>query len=391
MRHPDSKVLAVSYDSFGPYHRARLAHLAAQAREKGYEVIGLEIASREHVYPWEIKRHDADLQIHTVFPGRAMEDIPRPEMARELWKALNRLNPAAIAFATSRVAHSLTMIWGLLKGRPLVVMMDSKYDDRRRYFLELFIKRLFFSRLAGALVGGSYSRAYALFLGLPPENVFMGCDVVDNDYFFREAEHIRRQGELVRKRQGLPENYFLSVGRLAAKKNLPRLLDAFDVYRTQNGEAAWDLVIVGSGPQEKELKDKCRRQAINGVHFAGFKQLPELPVYYGLARCFIIPSSHNEQWGLVVNEAMASGLPVLVSTACGCAPELVSPGVNGYTFNPCDIAKLAELMGEMASGRVDLEAMGKASLRIIARWSLDTYSQNLLRAVEAGLARRHPC
>ncbi|MEJ2070311.1 MAG: glycosyltransferase family 4 protein [Syntrophobacterales bacterium] len=101
-----------------------------------------------------------------------------------------------------------------------------------------------------------------------------------------------------------------------------------------------------------------------------------------MASVFILPSSHLEQWGLVVNEAMASGLPVLVSSACGCVPELVQEGVNGFSFDPSDREGLARLMLKMSSQEAELKTMGEASRRLIADWSPEVFAQNLFQAVK---------
>jgi len=157
-------------------------------------------------------------------------------------------------------------------------------------------------------------------------------------------------------------------------------VEAYRQYRKRYSDP-WDLVICGSGPQARELQAAAAE--VSGIHFPGFKQLDELPVYYGLASAFILASSHFEQWGLVVNEAMAAGLPVLVSRACGCAPNLVKEGVNGFTFDPYDVGGLAGLMVRMSSGELNLKAMGEASQVIIAGWTPEVFGENLLRAVDA--------
>ena len=110
-------------------------------------------------------------------------------------------------------------------------------------------------------------------------------------------------------------------------------------------------------------------------------------MYYGLASAFILPST-TEQWGLVVNEAMASGLPVLVSNRCGCAAELVKEGSNGYTFNPLEIGEIADLMLNIGAAGVDRSAMGQKSREIIANWSPDLFGRNLTNA--ANYARSLP-
>ncbi len=159
--------------------------------------------------------------------------------------------------------------------------------------------------------------------------------------------------------------YFLASNRFIEKKNLPRLIEAYAGYREkaeklkpeilkskisacQNVSVSdftpWDLVLLGDGALRPDL---CRLisdlRLQDSVLLPGFIQYPELPTFYAHAGAFIHAST-TEQWGLVVNEAMASGLPVLVSNRCGCAQDLVQEGVNGFTFDPYDVEQLAQLM-----------------------------------------------
>ena len=138
------------------------------------------------------------------------------------------------------------------------------------------------------------------------------------------------------------------------------------------------------------LEAQVERLALSeNVKMPGFQQYRELPLYYGLASVFILPST-TEQWGLVVNEAMASGLPVLVSNRCGCAPDLVEEGRNGYTFDPFDQTNLADLMLRISDDGCDREAMGRVSRKIIAEWSPERFGYNLIQAANRaiGLPRR---
>jgi hypothetical protein len=119
----------------------------------------------------------------------------------------------------------------------------------------------------------------------------------------------------------------------------------------------------------------------------GFKQYDELPVYYGLAGAFIHAST-VEQWGLVVNEAMASGLPVLVSNRCGCAADLVREGVNGFTFDPYNVEQLAQLMLKISAFSFPLSTFGASSREIIAAWGTFAFGEGLAEAVSS--ARKRP-
>jgi glycosyltransferase involved in cell wall biosynthesis len=152
----------------------------------------------------------------------------------------------------------------------------------------------------------------------------------------------------------------------------------------------WSLVLLGEGPLKTGLCHLISDLSLQQhVLLPGFKQYDELPVYYGLAGPFIHAST-TEQWGLVVNEAMASGLPVLVSNRCGCAADLVREGANGFTFDPCNVEQLAQLMLKISASNFPLPAFGAASREIIAEWGPERFASGLQQAVEVAVSVPSP-
>ena len=188
---------------------------------------------------------------------------------------------------------------------------------------------------------------------------------------------------------GLPARFFLASSRFVPQKNLPGLLDAYAAYRRAAGPDAWKLVLLGDGPLRAELTAQIAALDLAGdVTLPGFVQYDALPAYYGLAGAFVHAAT-REPWGLVVNEAMAAGLPVLVSERCGCARDLVANGENGWRFPPEDTAGLCALLTWTAASEPSaLAAMGAASERRVAGWSPAAFAENLARAV--GAAEAHP-
>jgi 1,2-diacylglycerol 3-alpha-glucosyltransferase len=248
-----------------------------------------------------------------------------------------------------------------------VLMFDSTEIDLPRVRAKELVKQALVKLLFDfGFVSGQRTSDYLEKLGMDSRRIVRSYDVVDNAFFARGADHVRSTSSP--EDWGLPNQYFLYVGRLAPEKNLEHLLCSFQRYVDEGG--TWSLVLVGTGPQEEYLKSTAEKMGIKAsVQFAGFKNGPELFPYYGFASCFILPSV-REPWGLVVNEAMASGLPVLVSTICGCIPELVSPGVNGYSFAPGDEKDLANKLSRLASLPKDSRAaMGQTSRHIISAFS----------------------
>jgi glycosyltransferase involved in cell wall biosynthesis len=266
---------------------------------------------------------------------------------------------------------------------------STAWDERRRWWKERVKQRLV-GLCSAALVGGRPHADYLASLGMPRERIFPGYDAVDNGHFTTGADAARHEAAAVRRRLGLPTHYFLASARFIPKKNLVRLVQGYARYRRAAGAEPWDLVLLGDGQLRPELEKLRADLGLEDHAFLpGFKQYGELPAYYGLAGAFVHAST-TEQWGLVVNEAMAGGLPVLVSRRCGCAPDLVREGENGFTFNPHDIEAIAQLLGRVGGGGCDREAMGRASRRIIARWDPQTFGSNLAKAVEASRGARRP-
>jgi glycosyltransferase involved in cell wall biosynthesis len=365
MSHPR---LLLCFVNFGPYHRARL-------RACDPSVTGLQLAAAQAEYAWETGPEE---RLVTVFPG-PLENVPPGRWPALVADALDRLDPEICAVAGYGTAGMRAILsWCLRRRRPIVLMSDSRAEDDLRLPWREWIKGQIVRRCGAGFVAGAPHAAYLASLGLERKKIFTGYDVVDNGHFARGAEIARAAATELRARHSLPENYFLVCARFVAKKNLFHVLDAYAAYRQSAPAAAWPLVLLGDGPLRSEILQHLVKLKIEKlVLLPGFVSYAELPVYYGLGSA-LVHGARQEQWGLVVNEAMAAGLPVLVSTDCGCAGDLVEPGVNGFTFDPENVAQLAGLMQKIASlPRARRDAMGEAGRRIIARWDLPRFSASL--------------
>jgi 1,2-diacylglycerol 3-alpha-glucosyltransferase len=373
--------IAVMFNRFGPYHLARLDAAGSQG-----DLIGIEVVTRDRTYAWDLARGAERFERITLFREHEGARPPTAELARRLYEVLNRMRPDAIGLpGWSRKAGLLALGWCLRHGVPAVVMSESnRLDQPRAGWLEA-AKRRIVRLFSAGLAGGSRSADYLAELGLPRPRIFTCYDVVDNEHFSRAAAAVRLDAGSVRRRYGLPQRYFLSVSRLVAQKNVPALLEAYALYRSAQSDRAWSLMLVGDGPERSLIEAKIRDLGLGGyVTMPGFQQYAELPAFYGLAEAFVLAST-CEPWGLVVNEAMATGLPVLVSHRCGCAPDLVEAGGNGFVFNPRDPRDLAGCMVAIAADACDRAGMRARSRAIIERWSPDDFARNLWRS---GLAAR---
>lgn len=379
------KRLCIHWPRFGPYHLARLEAAQAYLAPKGVEVVGLETASLDTTYAWRAEERPVSFRRVQVFPGRVFDDVPPAEMHAGVVAALDRLQPDAVLISSYSFPDARACLWWCRRHhRTAVVVTDTKEDDAARSPWRERIKSVLVRQFDAAFLSGTPHRAYFEKLGFPPDRIFLGCSVVDNTYFEQAAGQARSKPEAYRHLPGL-ENatpFFLCSSRFIQRKNLDGLLRAYHRYRQQIG-TPWRLVLLGDGPERATLEAFIEREHVQGVTLAGFRQIEDLPAYYGLAGAYVHPA-RAEQWGLVVNEAMAAGLPVLVSERTGCAYDLVVDGENGYRFDPDAPDQLAELMVHMTHPEADLETMGRRSREIIAQWSLERYAAQVWAAACAG-------
>ena len=375
--------IAVIYGNFGPYHLARIAAFARLVPE----VVGIEIAGQGNLHPWLPAKEKIPFRLVTLF-NSPFEMVPTWAKVKAVHSFLNKEKPKVVVLAgySQQVMRSAAA-WGKKNGTISILLCVSWEKDKPRYWIKDKIKARIIKRLYhAAFVAGERSSAYIRSLGMVDDIIWKGGNVVDNAYFERNANMIRAKKDEFSTKLRLPQQYFLYVGRFSPEKNLPRLLQAYYKYRKKGGK--WDLVLVGSGPQEQELKSLVQKEAIKGLFWTGFKQYDELPAYYSLASCFVLPSL-SEPWGLVVNEAMACGLPILVSRHCGCLPELCHRGINGFDFDPLDIEGLAELMIRMSSEEIDLKSFSIASQRIVSLYTPEIWAWSLYDCVKTMLRRKN--
>jgi glycosyltransferase involved in cell wall biosynthesis len=174
----------------------------------------------------------------------------------------------------------------------------------------------------------------------------------------------------------------LSVLRLLPRKNVLAVLDALP------RALQWRWVVAGDGPQRPLVERRISELGLGTrVDLLGHVPYDELPDLYASADVYLQPSL-SEPWGLAVNEAMASGLPVVVSTRCGCSEDLVRDGENGYVFDPADRESLHRVLDLMLASRHRWPEMGLASRDIISDWGPDRFARNFWKACEIAIANR---
>lgn len=330
--------------TIGPYHNARFCFLAEK-----YELDVCETKPAIGEYDWDVISDK-----HSLYQRHILtEDVSVSDFILDI-------NPSVIiTHGWADKEYLQALVYAKSKRIPIYSLIDSTLSDyKRNPILETIKKQVAFS-FDGFLAAGTRSTQYLNHLGIT-KDVFQPCDVVDNEYFHNNALLYRQNKQEVSS--SLPAKYILCVSRFIEKKNIEQLILAYNEAITRV-DYNYDLVIVGSGELKDELIGLVAGLNIgNRVIFFEFAQYDKLPEFYAHARALIIPS-RTDQWGLVVNEAMASSLPVLVSDGCGCADDLIDE--NGLVFSPNSEGILSTLLKFNTFTEEELLLMGEKSFKLI--------------------------
>ena len=382
MANPQQPIVVIWIDWY-PYHVARFRALAEhrvlQGRMRGIELVGGAGVHSGFVFREEI---GSVLPVITLAPAESWQSAGQRRLAVAIWRKLEELNPAIVLVPGYYTAPALVAaLWSRIRGRRSVLMTESTEADHHRSGWKETIKSVLIRSLFDwAIAGGHAHIRYLEALRFPGNRIARNYDVVDNDFFRQGVEALR--SALPAQHSEVREKFFLYVGRLAPEKNVDGLIHAFAAYRRAGG--GWPLVLAGDGPERQRLEDLCISEGVTAaVEFTGHKTSVELLAYYAFAGAFVLPST-REPWGLVVNEAMASGLPVIVSKRCGCAENLVMEGVNGFTFDPAKPGELTGILMQLT--RMDDRqrgTLGAKSQELVARYSPAKWADEIARIAAA--------
>jgi 1,2-diacylglycerol 3-alpha-glucosyltransferase len=307
---------------------------------------------------------------------------------RGLGRALSAAAPDAILCGGyNYVASWQLLIWAESQRVPVLLWSESHEHELRRGrpFVE-FLKNKFLQRCAGFVVPGRAAREYLRMHRIRDEIIFTAPNAVDNDLFSVAAAEAVKNASALRRELKLPDRYFLFVGRLVREKGVFELLAAY-AKLDERLRKEFGLVFAGDGECRKELEEHAGLLTTGAVRFAGFVHREQLATYYALAEMLILPT-YTDTWGLVVNEAMACGLPIILSEVAGCAPDLLQENWNGLLVRPTDESSLAAAMESLANQHNARAKMRENSLQRISQYSAEKWSSGIANALRAiGVAR----
>ncbi len=280
------------------------------------------------------------------------------------------------------VKTCLQALWACMRSGTPCIVRGEVNGLRPRAGWKRFAHRLLLSRYAAVLCIGQNNRRYCEQAGIPTKRLFDTPYCVDNARFAASAEQWRRLGrEQLCTSFGLATDRttFLFSGKFVDKKR-PRDLIAALKLAVERIDAKIQVLMVGHGPLADELRAHAEGLP---VCFTGFLNQGEIGAAYAVADCLVLPSDHGETWGLVVNEAMACGLPALVSDQVGCAADLVTPGVTGDVFACGDVESLSGLLGTYGRSPERLRQCGAtARERVAAHYNFERVVDGVVDALQ---------
>jgi len=343
-----------------------------QIAETELDRVGLsKVDLTYHKYPYEL-----------MFTG-AYDLIPKYKRVVNLFLSVWRNSASMVLLPGFHKPEYWAMLLAAKIQRKVVgVFCDSTEFDRPRSYFKSFFKRFFFSNCDVFFGYGQRSHDYLAMNGAPRKYIYFRCQAAALPHDYDSARVLEERLNFF---ANADSPRFLYVGRISPEKGLDTLLRAFSRVLVDMPLAL--LVIVGSGPIEKELKSLAKALKISDhVEFAGAKDAAGLREEYLRATCLVLPSI-SEPWGLVVNEALAHGCPVVVSHRCGCVPELVIDGISGYVFKASDIDDLTSKMLRIV---VDLKVSTVSinqCLEIISTFTPEAAARQIILGCKATLSR----
>ncbi len=348
------------WDRMGDYHRVRWAALSKLKGED--RVYAADLGTADNLYKWA---NTSNQRNYVIMSKKSLASFDLFGRIINFVNTVIRRKISCICVpGYGRSEYLLFLVISKIMNKKVVLFAESWYGKNRlkntikSLFLNLFVDLIFVS-------GEKANNHFKNKINFSPRKIISGYSVVDNGHFNVNKEAL----------PSVP--IIICVARFSPEKNLIGLINAFKQSKIQR---TYNLKLVGGGGQRAELEKLVLDH--KNIQLEDWVSYNELPIIYNASSLFILPSLF-EPWGLVINEAMAAGLPVIASEQCGCVPDLITEK-NGFTFNAENEEELISLLDKIATlPQSQLREMGKVSQKIIAEYSPDIWAKRLIEGMQS--------
>ena len=293
-------------------------------------------------------------------------------------KVLFKKYDGIIIFGWYQLSNWLVIFTSIVTNTPIFLFSEAPYihEKSKKGFIKhirSLVLKIFFKFIKGFFYIGEENKKFYIKYGVDQDRLFFAPYSVDNDKFNIKYDlpYEKDSSQLI----------ILFVGKLIEKKNPLDLIKAFHLLQRNNNNLTAELWFVGNGDQLELLKNYVSNNNVNNVIFWGFKNQNELSDFYNKADVFVLPSGFGETWGLVINEAMCHGLPIIASDRVGCVSDLVSDS-NGFIYPCSDIEKLYECIYKLLINEKLRINCGNNSKSIINKYSHKIAAENISMGID---------
>lgn len=383
LRNEMRKRLILITNIIAPYRIAVFNYLA---ESKDIDLRIIFLSETEGSRQWKIYKEEINLDYKILRSFRFY--IQSREMPLYfnwgLWKELKKFRPDVICMCGYHYLATIeALVYSKLMHIPITLWAGSHLlSGFLKNLLTEFYKRTIIPRFDSYITYGTAAKEQIIHYGVNPEKIVIGCNTVDVELFMKKADNIK-EGSLKQMKRRYPRKNILYVGNFIAHKGIFNLIKAFHKL----GMDGVGLILVGDGIGKAAYLEYVREHQIKNIFFEGFIQKEDIVKYYKLADVFVLPS-FNEVWGLVVNEAMACGLPIISSKLAGATRDLVKDGINGYSFDPDNIEELTEKLKTILGNNELTNKMRAESLEIIKDKTPQNYAEKILETVKYALQKK---
>lgn len=363
-------------ENIGDYHAPRLRKLQDDLNSLGEMLYIIQIQEKSDFY-----KHTQNRSAK-ITPFLTIETLTKNKFIR-LASIIIKQKPKTIFVLGFEKWHSLLALAlsKIIKSK-IIFMSDSKADDYTRSAVKETLKRWLLLFFDGALVAGEKHKEYYKSLGVSPDKILTGYDVIDNGFFYRKSKKYLSKISMLSKIFNINPGYVLCVSRLVPRKRVDVAIEIF--YKSEVWKNGTQLIIVGNGSQKKALEDKINTLGLNShVVFLHDVRNDQMPLLYAYSKILILASEYD-QWGLCVNEALACGVPVIVSDRCGAANEIAINFKNSFVFSE-DLTLPSSFLNDFVNEKYNTAVFIQQSLSVINNWDLDKFSNALI-----SLSRKRP-
>ena len=300
----------------------------------------------------------------------------------EIWGVIRRSHYDVIWFhGYNYLAYVIAFIAAATSNKKILFRSETHLKLHRNPFKRILrdtFLRLIFKKIDGFLAIGQLNKEYYNSCGVADDKIFLVPYAINNHRFALGINHKAQKRKSIEKTHGTSKK-ILFCAKFISRKNPHLLVNAAKILEEKGYN--FQLIMAGNGPLLESIKRRTEQLKLKNVLLKGFVDQKSLPELFSECDLFVHPSK-DEPWGLVVNEAMAAGLPVIVGGEMGCARDLVRDGENGYSLDHYDESSLANLIETILSDTSKMKKMAKASEAIINNWSYKQCHSGLKLALQ---------